>query len=928
MKFGAVVLVANDWRFLPAVVNQLLKVVDRCVLVRSINSFSGASLQLAPLPKFPVLSDRRITFLATDAAQEHEARNDGIKLLSSGPDACDYVFTLDADELFFERDLVFLKRAATTQHFRALISHFSTYWKTAEHLLVEPESSVAPVLIRSDVRFKRLRLLDGDVTFVRAPSVRCRHLSYVRTDQEVQEKIRLFGHAKEVVPNWYESVWKAWDKNRNLKNLHPTRPELYARSVYVPDRELSLLLRDTGCEFGNEQIGVSLETPVISKTEYRMLVSSDLPPCRARVIGFDNRQGLTKERVILKRELEKAGWTVEMADPNRVSIDRVPLQFFLENVSPELAARADRNVVIPNPEFWKSNVEDADVWAKTSHAAQVFDRMGARCSDVGWTSIDQLDPTIPRERSFLHVCGQSRRKGTDVLLEAWGRHPTWPLLTVVLSNAPDETPTNSTEGSAASNIRIIREYLSDSHVKELQNRSTFHIYPSLYEGFGHAIWEGLSCGALVFIPSGPPFDRFPPAFPRIRTAEMRTGEVVDDCHVSAEDLETAVEGALQLPLTAVQTLFAQNRTSWELNKNVFSASFTDALAHLTRPYAASPSTTRTDLIVCHSAHERCGIAEYGRQLDAALRINGISPISLSYAAPKQIESYVGAAPNSTLLVHYEPSLMSRRFMDVLSQCRSRGARIFLVCHWFSPDLLNGELAAIADKFIVHRDYGVDHPRVVVIPLACPVYEPKIERRELRGALFNVRDDRLILTTVGFLSGWKKIPELLRVLFQHPDWRDFDCVLRVQTPIPFSGDVDNQEGQIRNLLETLPAAQRERIQFSTEFLPDESLLDLVHASDLGFLFHAQHTNSSSAAVKQFVSARTPLVTTDSSHTSDVHGGIRRVNTFNPGIFVEELFAMARDRRLREQLRAELEGEYRRLNMNEVARAYADLIRSPS
>ena len=90
MRFGAVVPCLNEWRFVPAVVGQLLKVVDRCLVLRCTRSFSGAPAALSALP----VLDPRVEVIQGAWENAHETRNVGLEALAD----CDYVFTLDSDE--------------------------------------------------------------------------------------------------------------------------------------------------------------------------------------------------------------------------------------------------------------------------------------------------------------------------------------------------------------------------------------------------------------------------------------------------------------------------------------------------------------------------------------------------------------------------------------------------------------------------------------------------------------------------------------------------------------------------------------------------------------------------------------------------------------------------------------------------------------
>jgi len=238
MKFGAIVPVLNEWRFVPAVIGQLLKACDRVMILRGTRSLSGAPVRLTGVPDL----DLRVEIVEGAWNSEHETRNAGIEMLTTGPNACDYVFTVDSDEILSDAALALLKKTCETQKPRALLGGCHTYWKTTEWRIDPPEKLVAALVVRKDVRFERLRMFNGESTIIQRYVFH--HLSLVRTDEEVQDKLRLWGHASEVVPGWYENVWQAWDANNALENLHPTHPEAFKRAVKVTDNGLKKILAE------------------------------------------------------------------------------------------------------------------------------------------------------------------------------------------------------------------------------------------------------------------------------------------------------------------------------------------------------------------------------------------------------------------------------------------------------------------------------------------------------------------------------------------------------------------------------------------------------------------------------------------------------------------------------------------------------------
>jgi len=325
------------------------------------------------------------------------------------------------------------------------------------------------------------------------------------------------------------------------------------------------------------------------------------------------------------------------------------------------------------------------------------------------------------------------------------------------------------------------------------------------------------------------------------------------------------------------------------------------------------------LLVLHSPHERCGIAEYGRALGVAFLAEGVTPRSRPLSAsPEFILNDV--APGTVVLVHFEPSLVPFDIASTLMAARERGARVVFCCHWFGDSTL-ANFGHVADRFVVHRDYGLKDQRVVEIPLGCPVYDPPADKASLRRR-YELPEDAIVVTTLGFLSPWKKLPAvagaMARMMRMAP--RVF---LQVLTAIPFAGDAHGEKRAMQRVLSSLPG---DRYFFSTEFRVEQDLLDRLAASDLAFLYHGQDTGSVSAATKACVAARLPAVVTGSSHASDIREGVHRVEGFDPARFSSEVLFTAGDPPKLAAMREGMEREYRRLNMRAVARRYIDLFGS--
>lgn len=237
-RFGAIVVVANEFRFLDAVIGQLFKVCDRVALVRSTLTFAepGRPRKLDPLPD---ALDPRVEVVQGPWA-EGEARNAGIDFV--GRD-CDYVFTFDSDEIASVENLERLKHHIARGH-RAVACYLETYWKTSQWKIDPPDRIPAAVIVRRDVRFRHMRVLDLEPNIVGERLVH--HLSYVRTDEEVTEKLRTYAHAHQIFDTWFEQIWKKWDDDNTLMNLHPINRSSFRRAVRVQSPDLQVILKEHG----------------------------------------------------------------------------------------------------------------------------------------------------------------------------------------------------------------------------------------------------------------------------------------------------------------------------------------------------------------------------------------------------------------------------------------------------------------------------------------------------------------------------------------------------------------------------------------------------------------------------------------------------------------------------------------------------------
>jgi glycosyltransferase involved in cell wall biosynthesis len=244
---------------------------------------------------------------------------------------------------------------------------------------------------------------------------------------------------------------------------------------------------------------------------------------------------------------------------------------------------ARHNIALPNPEWFDS--KDAahlrridHVWAKTHHAQDLFQALGCKTSFVGFDSDDRHAPQVPRTRTFFHLAGGSRIKGTERLLALWRRHPEWPTLTVV------QNPSCAQPGPAQANIRHLVEYVTPEALQALQNANAFHVCLSEAEGWGHYIVEGMSVGAVVITVDAAPMNELVAPDRGLLVAYSGTGTMGHATTYQFDEaaMERAVTQALALSDDQLARMGKQARQWFTQNHDQFHQRIGKALAELRR----------------------------------------------------------------------------------------------------------------------------------------------------------------------------------------------------------------------------------------------------------------------------------------------------------------------------------------------------------
>jgi len=129
---------------------------------------------------------------------------------------------------------------------RAHACLMKTYWKNTDTVLVLDEKNsnetFNTVAIRPSEIFEYSARFKNYAYFKLAEGVTVHHLSWVKTDGEMKNKISTWSHAPEVVSNWYEKYWMGNEYPIVHVNIED---KFYTTSKYsLPKEIIDLLDKD------------------------------------------------------------------------------------------------------------------------------------------------------------------------------------------------------------------------------------------------------------------------------------------------------------------------------------------------------------------------------------------------------------------------------------------------------------------------------------------------------------------------------------------------------------------------------------------------------------------------------------------------------------------------------------------------------------
>lgn len=322
------------------------------------------------------------------------------------------------------------------------------------------------------------------------------------------------------------------------------------------------------------------------------------------ISNLANGAGLQRDAEIIRDLLEERGHEVRLVQFDNIgTIAEAQLTIMLEVLVPDVLKFSPVNWWFVNPEWtpeeWLKFADKIDlILCKTRDAYDELVRRlpGSRVEYVGFESRDMLDSACPRERKFLHVAGKSLMRNTTAVLAAWkqvnfaqpvppppgrwkvvnGPEYEFPELIVLSQNHRGDYP----------NVRFISRVSSEEYVK-LLNSCTFNLMPSAYEGFGQALWEANSAGAVVITTDGPSTKDAGDQQLLVESFPTPGRGLVPLCNTTAGAVVDAVRRALKLGDVETALLSSEARDKFVEMRNFFRAKFDKLLTEVAERCATS-----------------------------------------------------------------------------------------------------------------------------------------------------------------------------------------------------------------------------------------------------------------------------------------------------------------------------------------------------
>ena len=214
------------------------------------------------------------------------------------------------------------------------------------------------------------------------------------------------------------------------------------------------------------------------------------------ILTYNNYVGIVTDALLLKNLIEtKTNYNANINYIDNAIIDKSNVGIWIQNFNIELLNNFKKNIFFINEEWAGlhelNNLHLFDVVICKSKYAKKLLEPYCNVVHLPFISHDFYDPSIQRSNRFLHFMGKSIQKNTELVLKQ-----DIPLTLI----DPDNRYTDLHDG-----INHINSYQPTKEISNILNSHNMHVCISLYESWGHYLFEGLSTGAEIICSDIPAF---------------------------------------------------------------------------------------------------------------------------------------------------------------------------------------------------------------------------------------------------------------------------------------------------------------------------------------------------------------------------------------------------------------------------------------
>ena len=213
------------------------------------------------------------------------------------------------------------------------------------------------------------------------------------------------------------------------------------------------------------------------------------------VLTYNNGVGIVTDAILLKDLIyNNISEQVDFKFVGEQNLETADVGIWIQNYDINLLNLFKKNIFFINEEWAGinelSNLHLFDyVICKSNYAKNL---LAPYCNAIclPFISKDYYDPSIKQTHSTLHFAGRSEQKNTELILSLTNK------LTLI-------DPYNRYKVNDC--INHINTYQTENQLVQLLNCHTTHICCSLYESWGHYLFEGLSTGSEIICSDIPSF---------------------------------------------------------------------------------------------------------------------------------------------------------------------------------------------------------------------------------------------------------------------------------------------------------------------------------------------------------------------------------------------------------------------------------------